>query len=423
MADLDFAIFDADNHYYEAEDAFTRHIDPRMAKRAVQWGQVDGRKTLLVGGKINRFIPNPTFDPVAKPGCLEQYFRGKNPNGLSMRELFGQLEPIRRAYRERDERLVVMDEQGIERAFLFPTLGVGMEEALRQDPEALCAAFHAFNQWLDEDWGFAWRERLYGAPMLTLVDPANAVKELEWVLARDARIVCMRAAPVPAPDHSRSLGDPLYDPFWARVQESGVVVAFHGGDHGYNKYADDWGEGGDFRAFAGTPLRGLVSADRAPFDTFAALICHGVFDRFPRLRMASVEMGSDWVRELLRKLKKSFGQNPEGLLRGPGRDLQATRLGVALPRGRPARHGRPDRHRPDADGLGLPARRGHPRAARVRERAPTASRRTRGPDGDARERARAGIARAERELRARAALDAEPASAATAERAASRRRA
>ena len=105
MADLDFAIFDADNHYYEAEDAFTRHIDPRMAKRAMQWGQVDGRKTLLVGGKINRFIPNPTFDPVAKPGCLEQYFRGRNPNGLSMRELFGQLEPIRRAYRERDERL------------------------------------------------------------------------------------------------------------------------------------------------------------------------------------------------------------------------------------------------------------------------------------------------------------------------------
>jgi hypothetical protein len=127
----------------------------------------------------------------------------------------------------------------------------------------------------------------------------------------------MRAAPVPAPDHSRSLGDPLYDPFWARVQESGVVVAFHGGDHGYNKYADDWGEGGDFRAFAGTPLRGLVSADRAPFDTFAALICHGVFDRFPRLRMASVEMGSDWVRELLRKLRKSFGQNPKSYSEDP----------------------------------------------------------------------------------------------------------
>ena len=317
MTPLDFRIFDADNHYYEAEDAFTRHIDPRMAKRAIQWGNVEGRKVLLVGGRINRFIPNPTFDPVAKPGCLDQFYRGHNPSGLSMRELFGQLEPIRRGYRERDERLGVMDAQGIERAFLFPTLGVGMEEALRADPEALCAAFHAFNEWLAEDWGFAYRERLYAAPLVTLVDPAKAVAELEWALARDARLVCLRAAPVPAPDRSRSLGDRLYDPFWARVRESGVVAAFHGGDHGYNKYADDWGEGGDFRAFAGTPLRGLVSADRAPFDSFAALICHGVFDRFPGIRLASVEMGSDWVRELLRKLKRSFGQTPQAYREDP----------------------------------------------------------------------------------------------------------
>ena len=310
MAQLDFRIFDADNHYYEAEDAFTRHIDPKLARRAVQWAMLDGRKTLLVGGKVNRFIPNPTFDPVAKPGCLEQYFRGKNPKALSMRELFGELEPINPAYRKRDERLAVMDAQGIEKTFLFPTLGVGMEEALRGDPEALCAAFRAFNRWLDEDWGLAYRGRLFGAPLITLVDVKHAVTELEWALAHDARLVCLRAAPVPAPDRSRSLGDPLYDPFWARAQESGIVVAFHGGDHGYNKYADDWGEGGDFRAFVSSPLRGLISADRAPFDTFAALICHGVLDRFPRLRLASVEMGSDWVRELLRKLAKSYGQSP-----------------------------------------------------------------------------------------------------------------
>ena len=48
MAPLDYAIFDADNHYYEAEDAFIRHIDPRMRKRCMQWGEVDGRKRLLV---------------------------------------------------------------------------------------------------------------------------------------------------------------------------------------------------------------------------------------------------------------------------------------------------------------------------------------------------------------------------------------
>ena len=61
------ATFDADNHYYEATDAFTRHIDPRMAKRAMQWAEINGRQRLLVGGKICKFIPNPTFDPWPSP--------------------------------------------------------------------------------------------------------------------------------------------------------------------------------------------------------------------------------------------------------------------------------------------------------------------------------------------------------------------
>ena len=78
-AAVDYATFDADNHYYEATDAYTRHIDKAMAKRAMQWAEINGRQRLLVGGKVNRFIPNPLFDPVAKPGSLDEYFRGKNP--------------------------------------------------------------------------------------------------------------------------------------------------------------------------------------------------------------------------------------------------------------------------------------------------------------------------------------------------------
>ena len=84
MARPDFRAFDADNHYYEAEDAFTRHIHPSMAKRCMQWAEVDGKKRLLVGGRINRFIPNPSFDPIARPGSLEDYFRGRNTEGLDL---------------------------------------------------------------------------------------------------------------------------------------------------------------------------------------------------------------------------------------------------------------------------------------------------------------------------------------------------
>jgi hypothetical protein len=86
---LPFAFFDCDNHYYEALDAFTRHIDPQYKKRAIQWAQLDGRHRLLVGGRENRFIPNPTFDPVGRPGALDEYFRGRNPRGADLNAIAG----------------------------------------------------------------------------------------------------------------------------------------------------------------------------------------------------------------------------------------------------------------------------------------------------------------------------------------------
>jgi predicted TIM-barrel fold metal-dependent hydrolase len=305
---LEYPAFDADNHYYEALDAFTRHMDPKLARRAVQWAVIDGRPRLLVAEKINRFIPNPTFDPVAKAGCLDAFFRGENPAGLDIRTAFGELEPIRPAYRDREARLALMDQQGIEGCLLFPTLGVGIEHPLRHDADLTHATLHAFNQWLDEDWGFAWRERIFAAPMLSLMDVEKAVAELEWVLARDARVVHLRAAPVPGAKR-RSLGDPCFDPFWARVNEAGITVAFHAGESGYGEYASHWGEAEDLEAFAGGPFRSVTQTDRAIYDAMAALIVHGVFHRFPNLRVCSIENGSDWVAGLLRKLKKAERMN------------------------------------------------------------------------------------------------------------------
>ena len=69
-----------------------------------------------------------------------------------------------------------MDGQGMEGAIFLPTLGVGMEQALVDDLPALTAAFRAFNRWLEQDWGFAYQERIFAAPYITLSDPANAVQ-------------------------------------------------------------------------------------------------------------------------------------------------------------------------------------------------------------------------------------------------------
>lgn len=316
MTALDFAAFDADNHYYESTDAFTRHLDPRLAKRSVQWATIEGKRRLIVGGRIHRFIPNPLFDPVAKPGSLDEYFRGKR-SGDDIREAFGDLEPISPAYRDRDARIVLLDEQGIDGCFLFPTLGVGIEQALVHDPPAAHAAFHAFNRWIEDDWGYDHRDRLYAAPYLTLLDPDLAVKETERVLDAGAHVVVMRAAPVMAPAGNRSPGDPAHDRIWALLEEAGVTVAYHSGDSGYHAFARAWGAAPEMEAFRMDPFISLTSSERPIFDTVAALVCHGVFARFPGLRVATIESGSTWLPQLLAKLRKLYAQIPSSF---PGGD-------------------------------------------------------------------------------------------------------
>ena len=318
MPRLPFLAFDADNHYYEAEDAFTRHQDRKLRRRGVQWAEIDGRKRLLVAGRIDRFIPNPTFDPVAHAGCLDAYFRGRNPEGKSMVELFGELEPIRAEYRDRDARLKVMDDQGLGQILLFPTQGVGIEHPLRHDVEATQAVLRAFNRWLDEDWGFAHQGRLFAVPMISLSDLDAAVAELEWALGRGARFVHLRAAPVPG-SNTPSPADPAYDPFWARVNEAGIAVAIHAGDSGYQERAAAWEprRSHGMEAFRGHALGQVMLEGRATYDMFAALVVHGVFARHPSVRVLSVENGSDWVEPLLRKLTKAFGQMPHAFTEPP----------------------------------------------------------------------------------------------------------
>ena len=220
---LPFQFFDCDNHYYEALDAFTRHIESPYKKRAIQWAQLDGKQRLLVGGRVNRFIPNPTFDPVGKPGALDEYFRGRNPRGADLNALFGDLEPIPPAYRDRDARLALMDEQGMAGCILLPTLGVGMEQALLPDLDATVATFRAFNRWMDDDWGFAYQERIFAAPYITLCKPDDAVRELEWALERDARFIVMIPGPITTAVGMRAPGDPMFDDFWRLANDSGIT--------------------------------------------------------------------------------------------------------------------------------------------------------------------------------------------------------
>lgn len=309
-SNADFGLFDADQHYYEAEDAFTRFASRRMQdEKFIRWvTELDGkRKRLFAGGREVDVIGNPTFDPVARPGVYLETLKTLDVSQDRSAAAYGMLERIRPEYRNRESRLAWMDAEGVDKALFFPTLAVTMEGFLLADVEMHYAAFHAFNRWLAEDWGFAWQDRIYAAPYLSLMDVDRAVAELEFVLAEGARVITLR----PGPAFGRSPADPHFDPFWARVDEAGVLVTYHAYEG-----PSDVGEALD-RLWCAPPrpklpedrlLRGVVySQDAAIMQTIWALVLHNLFGRFPRIRVATIEMGGGWVPYCLHKLDTAGG--------------------------------------------------------------------------------------------------------------------
>ena len=242
-------IFDADHHYYEAMDAFTRYVPKKMHKRCVQVCEINGKVRHLVGGKVDYQIGNPSFNPISKPGVLHEFFHA-NPAGLSMIDLIrSALEPLPAEYQNRDARRKKLEEQGLDGAWLFPTLGVLYEQPIANDVEAVCTLYDGFNRWLDEDWGFNYQNKLFSAPYIPLGDVDWACRQLEWVLKQGARIICMRPAAVRTRNGSRPCTDPQFDPFWSRVNEAGITVIAHVSNSGYS--TNGYGTGSTLEALGG----------------------------------------------------------------------------------------------------------------------------------------------------------------------------
>ena len=172
---LDYLAIDVDNHYYEPVDSCTRHLPKEFKRRGVQMVSEGKRVTTVIGDTVNRFIANPTFDRIIVPGCLDLMFRGQIPEGVDPASLM-KVERLAEhpEYQNRDARIPTMDAQGIETAFMLPTFVCGVEEALKHDIEATMATVHAFNLWLDEDWGFDRSDhRIIAAPIISLADPSK----------------------------------------------------------------------------------------------------------------------------------------------------------------------------------------------------------------------------------------------------------
>jgi predicted TIM-barrel fold metal-dependent hydrolase len=311
---VDFPVFDADNHMYENTDAFTQFL-PKEYDGLVKYVQVNGRTKIAVRNVISDYIPNPTFEVVGRPGASEELFKHGNPEGKTRREIIGK--PIRspEAFFSPEPRLKLMDELGLDRALMWPTLASLLEERLDDDPVATHVVIHALNQWMHEHWTFDYEGRIFPSPVITLPIVSEAIKELEWVVERGAKIILIRPAPVPGYEGRRSFALPEFDPFWEKVVEADITVGMHASDDGLIRYYNQW-EGnhrGELLPFTSKPsafMNIMHTQGRGIFDTVSSLIGHGLLTRFPTLRILPVENGSAWVRPFVEAIGNSYAHEP-----------------------------------------------------------------------------------------------------------------
>jgi predicted TIM-barrel fold metal-dependent hydrolase len=268
-------LIDADNHYYETRDSFTRHIEPSMRSRAIRpvVGD-DGIERIVVGDRIFRFLPID-YDNVPLPGRQDLRV------------------PVRPEWNTRESRLRVMDQQGIDALIMFPTIALFVEQSMYHDPELLYANLGSFNRWVLDEWGFGSDGRIYAAPIISLRDRDRAIAETEWALKHGARVLAVR----PGHAYGRSPADPWFDGFWARVNEAKACIAFHTGDSGYRDlYAGPWGLPESHTVDDQSAFQWVTCyCERPIIDTIAALVLGNLFRRFPNVRVISLENGSTWV--------------------------------------------------------------------------------------------------------------------------------
>lgn len=302
---LDYRIVDCDNHYYEPDDCFTRHIEERFKHRTVRMDRhrPDGLATPMIADERLSFFSVGVSDYVGEPGSMEEFFQGKE--GVQAQVNANPMRPEDHPeFTDYAKRIEKMDEQEVEACIMIPTLGVGVEYQMRQYPDLMYPSLRAFNRWLEEDWGYGRDKRIYCAPMMSLLDVGAATDELNRLLKLGCNMIYL----TPGPIRGRSPADTYYDQFWGLVNETETRVLFHIGETGCNQiYAAPWGEPPTPPSHRYTAFNTYVGiGERSIADTAASMIFLNLFERFPNVVCLAVEFGSSWVPGLVRSMDKIY---------------------------------------------------------------------------------------------------------------------
>jgi predicted TIM-barrel fold metal-dependent hydrolase len=177
------------------------------------------------------------------------------------------------------ERVHDQDRDGVSAEVVFPTLGLQACFA-GSDPTLQMALARAYNEWAAEV--FASRpDRFAVAAIIPMTEIDAACAEAERAVRSG-----LRALFLPCQVPGRAYNDPAYEPFWIQANHLGVPLTFHAGTGHEPRIT---------RGPGGAVINYILGAQADGPHVVTHLVMSGVFDRFPRLQIVTVETGSAWL--------------------------------------------------------------------------------------------------------------------------------
>jgi uncharacterized protein len=293
---VDVEVVDADTHLTPVPDLWSSRAPKEYKHRVLHVENRDGKQMWVIDGIV--------LHEVRGGGVVDRNNR-KFPFAESM-AIWGNEEVHEGAY-DPKKRLEVMDACGIHRQVLFPnSIGLGGQElGMAMDPIVKRLCVEIYNDAAAELQASS-NMRFLPMPVLPAWDIALSVKEAERMAAVGMRGVNMTSDPqdLGAPD----LASPQWDPLWEACQSLNLPVHFHIGAsitamNFYGQYF--WPSQDPYvkPAIGGSML--FIGNARVLINTVYA----GIFDRFPKLRMVSVESGVGWIPFMLETMDYELTEN------------------------------------------------------------------------------------------------------------------
>lgn len=197
-----------------------------------------------------------------------------------------------------------LEELGIDYAMLYPTFGLAALNV--PDPELRAAMIRALNRYYAEIFG-RYRERLEPVAVIPTHNPQEAIDELDFAIGELGLKAVVMNAVIPRsvrPDghpepwlDTIGYGSPFdYEPVWAKCQQEGVSLAFHGIGYG-------WGSRNSTTNYVYNHLGSFAAAQEA---ACRSIFMGGVAQRFPSLPFAFLEGGVSWACQLLSDIHSHY---------------------------------------------------------------------------------------------------------------------